>query len=414
MNPMVPGLTGQKMSSSEAASKIDLLDPPNVLEKKIKSAFCEPGNLENNGVLSFIKMVLFPLVKSYANTHDGKGEIRAISDTTVTVKMLNDGSIRDYQLSQCQLEGGYEIQLPVKHGGTIFRYYSYKQLEEAYAKEEIHPGDLKASVTKMINGLLQPIRDEFNNSPELQELIKKAYPPESKNDVKQAINDIDIDDEDVANETVPDTVNNIKPQDGTLNQQAPATAQKPTAGSKEKKTTTAATTGTSDVISKLDLRVGKIVKCEPHPNADTLFVNTVDVALESGTIQVVSGLKKYYTAEQLTNKLVTILLNIKPTNMREVRSIAMILAATSDDGNTVELIEPPADAAIGEHITFPSYATHTGNDILARANEKVLKSVFDELSVDSNGNAVYKDTTPFTTTKGKCTVPTLKQGAKIK
>lgn len=61
MNPMVPGLAGTKMSSSEADSKIDLLDEESAVNRKINKAFCEEGNIENNGVLSFVKFVLFPL-----------------------------------------------------------------------------------------------------------------------------------------------------------------------------------------------------------------------------------------------------------------------------------------------------------------------------------------------------------------
>merc|ERR1719445_1871678 len=61
MNPMVPGLTGSKMSSSEADSKIDLLDSPADIKKKLKKAFCEPGNITDNGVLSFCKFVIFPV-----------------------------------------------------------------------------------------------------------------------------------------------------------------------------------------------------------------------------------------------------------------------------------------------------------------------------------------------------------------
>ncbi|KFM77047.1 Tyrosine--tRNA ligase, cytoplasmic, partial [Stegodyphus mimosarum] len=57
MNPMVPGLTGGKMSSSLEDSKIDLLDSPATVKKKLKKAFCEPGNLEENGVLAFVKYV---------------------------------------------------------------------------------------------------------------------------------------------------------------------------------------------------------------------------------------------------------------------------------------------------------------------------------------------------------------------
>lgn len=49
------------MSSSVEDSKIDLLDSPSALKKKLKKAFCEPGNVKDNGVLSFCQHVLFPL-----------------------------------------------------------------------------------------------------------------------------------------------------------------------------------------------------------------------------------------------------------------------------------------------------------------------------------------------------------------
>lgn len=57
----MPGLTGTKMSSSEEDSKIDLLDSAAQVKKKLKKAFCEPGNIVDNGILSFCKHVLFPL-----------------------------------------------------------------------------------------------------------------------------------------------------------------------------------------------------------------------------------------------------------------------------------------------------------------------------------------------------------------
>ncbi|KAL6730956.1 hypothetical protein Aduo_001872 [Ancylostoma duodenale] len=61
MNPMVPGLTGSKMSSSEADSKIDLLDNSELVERKIRGAAC-PRQEEDNGVLAFFNFVLFPIV----------------------------------------------------------------------------------------------------------------------------------------------------------------------------------------------------------------------------------------------------------------------------------------------------------------------------------------------------------------
>lgn len=138
MNPMVPGLTGGKMSSSEEDSKIDLLDTPAQVKKKIKAAFCEPGNIENNGLLSFCKHVLIPMNKT--------GEIT--------------------------------IERPEKWGGNMV-FKSFDELEQAFKKEEIHPGDLKGGVEKMINDLLEPIRREFE-TPEMVKLIAEAYPVEKK------------------------------------------------------------------------------------------------------------------------------------------------------------------------------------------------------------------------------------------
>jgi len=49
------------MSSSEVDSKIDLLDSPATVKKKLKKAFCEPGNIAENGLLAFAKHVIFGL-----------------------------------------------------------------------------------------------------------------------------------------------------------------------------------------------------------------------------------------------------------------------------------------------------------------------------------------------------------------
>lgn len=51
------------MSSSEEDSKIDLLDNEATLKKKLKKIFCEPGNIESNGLLSFCGDVIYPLLK---------------------------------------------------------------------------------------------------------------------------------------------------------------------------------------------------------------------------------------------------------------------------------------------------------------------------------------------------------------
>ena len=70
MNPMVPGLAGGKMSSSDPDSKIDLLDTPDAVRKKIKKAYAVPKEVEGNGMISFVEYVLLPISQI---RNEGKG-----------------------------------------------------------------------------------------------------------------------------------------------------------------------------------------------------------------------------------------------------------------------------------------------------------------------------------------------------
>lgn len=66
---------------------------------------------------------------------------------------------------------------PEAGGDVVFP--DYASLEAAYAKQEVHPGDLKTAVEVSLNKLLEPIRKTFE-SPELKKLVEKAYPAPSK------------------------------------------------------------------------------------------------------------------------------------------------------------------------------------------------------------------------------------------
>ncbi|RKP05734.1 Aminoacyl-trna synthetase cytokine [Thamnocephalis sphaerospora] len=144
MNHMVPSLTGTKMSASDGDSKIDLLDDPKTVEKKIKRAFCEEGNIENNGVLAFVRFVLFP-ISSLKNGNAG---------------------------------GEFTVHRPEQYGGNSV-YHSYEALESDFAAKQVHPGDLKKSVVAALNALLAPIRESFDNE-EMRKLIDDAYPAPQK------------------------------------------------------------------------------------------------------------------------------------------------------------------------------------------------------------------------------------------
>ena len=83
-------------------------------------------------------------------------------------------------------------------------------------------------------------------------------------------------------------------------------------------------------FAKLDLRVGKILEVEDHPNADKLYVLKVDLA-EKEPRQIVAGLKPYYKKSQLLNKKAIFVANLEPKEVRGIESNGMILAASSDE-----------------------------------------------------------------------------------
>ncbi|KAJ3313296.1 hypothetical protein HDV04_002280 [Boothiomyces sp. JEL0838] len=105
---------------------------------------------------------------------------------------------------------------------------------------------------------------------------------------------------------------------------------------------------------RLDIRVGKIISVERHPDAESLYVEQVDLG-EDQPRTVVSGLVKYMTEADLNGKSVVLLCNLKPAKMRGIESQAMVLCATSKDGNTVECLIPPAGAKPGDKCFFDGY-----------------------------------------------------------
>jgi len=83
---------------------------------------------------------------------------------------------------------------------------------------------------------------------------------------------------------------------------------------------------------KVEMRTGKVVDIEDHPNADKLYVVTIEDGPDS-TRTVCAGLKGIYQKEQLLGKQVIFVANLKPRKLRGIMSEGMILAADDGDGN---------------------------------------------------------------------------------
>jgi len=107
-------------------------------------------------------------------------------------------------------------------------------------------------------------------------------------------------------------------------------------------------------VSKLDIRVGYIVKATKHPDADSLYFEEIDVG-EPVPRQVVSGLANFIPLEKMQNIRVCVLCNLKPIAMRGVKSFAMVMAGSDNDHTKVELVTPPAGANIGERIKIEGF-----------------------------------------------------------
>jgi len=131
--PLIPGLIGKKMSASDPRSKVDLLDDEKTVIDKVKGAFCEPGVIEDNGVLSFLQYVIMVL-------KEDRGE-------------------------------SFVVERPEKFGGNL-EFKTYKEIEKAYADKKLHPLDLKNATSKEINVLLEPFRKAREK---LQKLSDAAY-----------------------------------------------------------------------------------------------------------------------------------------------------------------------------------------------------------------------------------------------
>ena len=133
--PLLSGLSGGKMSASDESSRLSLTDDPDTVREKIDGAYCPAGEVEENGVLEYLRYLVFPIL-------DERGE-------------------------------SFVVERPEKYGGDL-AYERYEALEEEFVSGELHPADLKGATGECLADLLAPIRERFSGS----ELLAEAYPEE--------------------------------------------------------------------------------------------------------------------------------------------------------------------------------------------------------------------------------------------
>lgn len=100
-------------------------------------------------------------------------------------------------------------------------------------------------------------------------------------------------------------------------------------------------------VSLLDLRVGKVMSVEKHPQSAAMYVSQVTVGDDSPRT-IVSGLADYMTSELLLNQLVIVLCNLKPREVKGILSNGMVLCSSNPDHTEVAPLIAPVGSKPGD------------------------------------------------------------------
>ena len=142
----------------------------------------------------------------------------------------------------------------------------------------------------------------------------------------------------------------------------------------------------------LNLKVAEIIEAKDHPDADKLYVLQINLGKEKK--QLVAGLKEHYAKEELKNKKIIVVTNLKHAKLRGIESQGMLLAAEDSKGNVGLLTakaEPGNDVKFGnlknsnKEITFENFLKI---NILAKDGKIFFNNL--ELSVNNEAVSVEK------------------------
>jgi len=103
-----------------------------------------------------------------------------------------------------------------------------------------------------------------------------------------------------------------------------------------------------DDFAKLEIVTAKVLTAEVVEGADKLLQLTVDAGAEYGERTIVSGIKPWYSPEEMIGKTVIFLANLEPRTIRGVESQGMLLAA--GDPPVLLTVEQPSNLAMGSKV----------------------------------------------------------------
>ena len=161
---------------------------------------------------------------------------------------------------------------------------------------------------------------------------------------------------------------------------------------------------TEDLLG-MELKVGKVLSVENHPESDKLYIETVECG-EGEPRLICSGLAQYMSKDVVLGKLVVVVANLKPRNMAGVKSNGMLLAASDAAHENVELLVAPEGSTPGERITWGDAENIEPHGVNKVAKKKIWEDVSQGLGTDGSKGANWKGA-PMMTSAGLCTCASL-------
>jgi len=159
-------------------------------------------------------------------------------------------------------------------------------------------------------------------------------------------------------------------------------------------------------VTRLDLRVARIVTAKLHPDADGLYLEDAETGEPENRV-VISGLVGKVPLEEMQNRMVVLCMNLKPVKMKGIFSTAMVMCA-NEEGKGVEVIDPPAGSVPGDIITVEGYSSPDKKpDVQLKPKKKVLEQLLPDLFTSATGQATYKGIPWVVEGKGECTVKSM-------
>lgn len=156
-------------------------------------------------------------------------------------------------------------------------------------------------------------------------------------------------------------------------------------------------------FTKIELRVGQISKVWNHETGDKLYCEEIDMG-EEAPRQIASGLRDYYTLEEMQGRRLIVVCNLKKASLMGFSSSGMVLCAKTEDGR-VEFVTPPEDAAVGERIVLDGVPVSEAYSASQVKKYKVWEKVIaPHLRTDESGAATWKGLHLMTAAGQKLTV----------